>query len=118
VNFHFAFRLAPPVPPCRNPTLFIDFLVRIQYVSSVKKVSVQDLKRQLSAWLAEAARGTQVLITRHRRPVACLSSADLQHLHLGRRFGRGSLKPLLRMATSGRYLEVLSDDRSGDPDGR
>ena len=84
----------------------------------MKKVSVHELKKRLSAWLQEAARGATVLITRHQRPVAYLSSADLQHLHLGRRYGKGTLKPLLRRATGGRYLQVLIEDCKGASDGR
>lgn len=84
----------------------------------MKKVSLQDLKRNLSAIVSEAARGTTVVITKHQRPVAFLSAADLHHLHLGRDFGKASLKPHLKRATRGRYLEVLAEDRRGDPDER
>ena len=84
----------------------------------MKTVSIQELKAKLSSLVAEAARGTTVVITRHRRPVACLTPADQQHLSVGRSFGQGALKPLLRQATRGRYLRILAEDRRGDPDGR
>ena len=79
----------------------------------MKTVSVDELKKNLSALLDEAAAGTPILITRHRRPVATLSAADMHHVHIGARFGRGPLKPLLRAATQGKYLEVLGEDRRG-----
>jgi len=47
----------------------------------------------------------------NRRPIATLSAADMEHVHVGPRFGRGTLKPLLRAPTQGKYLEVLEDDR-------
>ena len=79
----------------------------------MKTVSVDELKRNLSALLDEAAAGARILITRHRRPVAALCAADTQHVNIGPRFGRGPLKPLLRAPTQGKYLEVLAEDRRG-----
>lgn len=58
-----------------------------------------------------AAGGERIVITRHRRPVASLTRADLEHVHVGARAGRGALRPLLRAATRGAYLDVLADDR-------
>ena len=77
----------------------------------MKTVSIDELKRNLSSLVDQAAAGARILITKHRRPVATLSSADMEHVHVGPRFGRGTLKPLLRAPTQGKYLEVLEDDR-------
>ena len=82
----------------------------------MKTVSIDELKRNLASLVA-AAGGERILITRHRRPVASLSRADLEHVHLGALAGRASLKPLLRAATGGAYLEVLVEDRR-PPGGR
>ena len=82
----------------------------------MKTVSIDELKRNLASLVA-AAGGERILITRHRRPVASLSRADLEHVHLGALAGRASLKPLLRAATRGAYLEVLIEDRR-PPGGR
>ena len=60
---------------------------------------------------SEDVRKARILITKHRRPIATLSAADMEHVHVGPRFGRGTLKPLLRAPTQGKYLEVLEDDR-------
>jgi prevent-host-death family protein len=77
----------------------------------MKTVSIDDLKRNLASMIDEAAAGEHILITRHRRPVASLTRADLEHVHVGARFGRGKLRPLLEGPTKGAYLEVLADDR-------
>jgi prevent-host-death family protein len=77
----------------------------------MRSVSIDELKRNLAAIVAAAARGERILITRHRRPVASLSRADLEHVHVGPQAGRASLKPLLRAATRGAYLDVLAEDR-------
>ena len=79
----------------------------------MKQVTIQELKSQLSALINEAAAGARILITKHRRPVACLTPAEDEHVRRGRRFGKGSLKPLLKKGTGGRYLQVLADDRHG-----
>ncbi len=77
----------------------------------MKTVSIDELKRRLSSLIDEAAAGGQILITKHRRPVATLCAADVAHVRVGPRFGRGALKPLLRAPTHGAYLEVLAEDR-------
>ena len=80
----------------------------------MKKVSLYELKRDLSGLVREAAEGEPILITRHERPVATLSSAALEHVHVGSRFGKGKLTPLLRRATRGKYLEALAEDRKAE----
>lgn len=77
----------------------------------MQTVSIDELKRHLSAFVDQAAAGARILITKHRRPVAFLSAADMEHVHIGVRFGRGALKPLLRAPTQGKYLDVLEEDR-------
>jgi prevent-host-death family protein len=79
----------------------------------MKVVSVKELKRRLSAVLAEAAAGVLVVISRHGKPLARITSADLEHLRVGRRFGKARLRPVLRSATRGQYLRVLAEDRAG-----
>lgn len=84
----------------------------------MKTVSLQDLKRHLSALVTEAAKGETILITKHDKPIARLDAAGSQYLHVGDLVGTGGIKRLLRNATKGRYLDILLDDRRGDPDGR
>lgn len=80
---------------------------------AMKVVTILDLKNNLSALIQEAAAGEKIVVTRHGRPVACLTGAGAEHLHVGRRAGKAALRPLLRNATRGRYLAVLADDRHG-----
>jgi prevent-host-death family protein len=79
----------------------------------MKRISIQDLKAALSAAIAEAESGQTILITRHNRTVAQLIPATVVNTHGGSDAG-APLKPLLRRATKGRYLEVLLEDRAGE----
>ena len=82
----------------------------------MKKISIHDLKNSLASVIAEAEEGTDVLVTRHNRPVARLTRPDMGHLHCGARFGSADLKPAVRAKTAGRYLEFLRQDRSSGRD--
>jgi prevent-host-death family protein len=79
----------------------------------MKKVSIYVLKQGLASVIAEAQAGTDVLITRHNKPVARLTGAGAEHLHRGSSFGRANLKPAVRNRTGGRWLEFLVEDRRG-----
>jgi prevent-host-death family protein len=80
----------------------------------MKEVSYQVLKRNLSSCLDRAEAGEELVVTRHRKPVAVLSSARREHVRVGRRFGKGRLTPLFsEAATAGKYLAALIDDRRG-----
>lgn len=81
------------------------------YNQDMKRVSIQDLKAQLSAAIVEAESGATILVTRHNQPVAQLGPARARDVHHGRRAGTGRIKPALRRGTKGRYLAVLMDDR-------
>lgn len=80
----------------------------------MKQISIQDLKKNLSSVLAEAAAGARWLITRHKRSVAELGPAERQHVHVGNQWGRGRIRPLFQAKTQGKYLELLAEDRGGD----
>jgi prevent-host-death family protein len=78
----------------------------------MKLVSIQDLKANLSAVVAEAESGDTIIITRHNAPVAQLSPAGKESIHHGRNVGSGRIRAALKRGTKGRYLEVLLEDRS------
>jgi len=78
----------------------------------MKTVTMDDLKRNLSSLVSEAAAGEQILVTRHRRPVVTPSSAVRGDVHVGVHLGDG-VPPLLHRATQGRILEALRLDRRG-----
>ena len=84
----------------------------------MQTVSLQELKRRLSEIVAQAAAGDTIVVTKHNRPIAQIGAVGDPHVQVGRLFGKGNLKPLLRNATRGCYLEVLQDDRRGERDGR
>ena len=92
----------------RNPVLM---RTRIGYTSVVKKISIQDLKAELSSAISEAEAGETIMITRHNEPVARLSPAHTEHLHRGKLFGRARIVPAVKKSTNGRYLKVLLEDR-------
>ena len=72
------------------------------------------LKQDLASIVAEAEAGTEILITRHNKPVARLTHPGIEHLHTGSNFGKGRLKPAVKGKTAGRYLQILEDDRGSD----
>ena len=61
-------------------------------IKVMKMVSIQGLKAQLSAMVAEAESGDTIIITRHHRPVAQLSPARTESVHRGRSVGSGRIK--------------------------
>ncbi len=77
----------------------------------MRTVPIQELKKNLSSFVDEAAAGGAILITRHKRPLACLISSSLRHVLEGSRFGKGTLRSVLRAPTKGAFLSVLEDDR-------
>jgi prevent-host-death family protein len=78
----------------------------------MKRMSIQALKSQLSAAVAEAESGGIVEITRHNRPVAVLVSAESQHVHRGPRVGTGRITSAVKRGSKGRYMTLLHEDRS------
>jgi antitoxin (DNA-binding transcriptional repressor) of toxin-antitoxin stability system len=77
----------------------------------MKQISIQDLKAQLSATVAEAESGATIVVTRHHEPVAQLGPARAAQVHRGVRVGTWRLEPALKRGTKGRYLTVLMEDR-------
>ena len=78
----------------------------------MKTVPIHELKQQLSQVIAAAESGETMLVTRHKRVVAQIVPPEA-HLHTGSQFGHGSIQPLLKGPTRGRYLDVIADDRRG-----
>lgn len=80
----------------------------------MKLVSIYGLKQGLASIIAEAKAGNEVLITKHNKPVARLTRPGAEYLHFGSQFGKANLKPAVRRKTSGRYLQILEEDRGTD----
>ena len=79
----------------------------------MKEVTIREVKQHLSRYITAASGGEPILITKHGRPVAMLDEADRRHVHVGSHSGRARLRPAMRRATGGRFLEVLMEDRHG-----
>jgi prevent-host-death family protein len=77
----------------------------------MKKVSMYVLKRDLASVISEAEAGTEILVTKHNVPVARLTAPGMQHLRVGERFGKANLKPAIAGRASGRYMQILMEDR-------
>jgi prevent-host-death family protein len=82
----------------------------------MKRVSMQELKSNLSELVDAAAGGEQIWITRHRRLVARLAPAEPPQVHRGARFGKASLRSALKRGTGGRSLAILEEDRRDSRD--
>lgn len=78
----------------------------------MKELSVQELKANLSRWLAAVARGEVFVITRHKRPIAQIAPAQPPDVRTGRLFGKANLTRLAGPPVSG-VLDTLLDDRRG-----
>ena len=77
----------------------------------MNQISIQDLKSKLSAAVSEAESGNTIVITRHNEPVAKLVPAQAEHVHRGKHFGKGGIKPALKSRKRIPYLEALLEDR-------
>ena len=80
----------------------------------MKYVPINELKQDLASIIAEAEAGDDVVITRHNKPVARLIRAEDEHIRRGANFGKAKLKSAIRGKTSGRYLQLLEEDRGAD----
>ena len=78
---------------------------------TMKRISLQTLKAQLSAAVAEAESGQTVLVTRHGEPVAVLGPAGSRHVHRGTAVGAGRVAPALKRGLKGKVLAALQADR-------
>jgi prevent-host-death family protein len=78
----------------------------------MKKVSIQDLKPQLSSVVAEAESGATIVITRHGKPVAQIGPTDPPYVHRGRLVGTYVWPPAVTTGLGARALEVLLEDRA------
>ena len=80
----------------------------------MNRVSIQDLKAQLSSVIARAEAGAMVVITRHGEPVAQLTAVVATGIHRGARVGSGRLRPAIKgglRGPKGLLLATLLDDR-------
>ena len=78
----------------------------------MKQISIQDLKSNLSAVVAEAESGNTIVITRHNQAVAKLIPAHSEKVFRGRDVGKGGSKLAFKRRTKIPYLATLLADRA------
>lgn len=85
----------------------------------MKEISLQELKRHLGRFVELARSGETIVITKHRKPVAKLTAANPRGDHIGKNFGKVSLKRLLRDGPGdglgAEALRILQEDRDAEP---
>ena len=82
----------------------------------MKSISLKLLKQSLSKYTEEAARGETIQITKHNKPFAYLLPAATPFLHAGAQVGRKPLRSIGKLASGGKYLKILKEDRD-EPSG-
>lgn len=80
-------------------------------IRAMERVSIQDLKADLSGAISRAESGDTIVITRHKTPVAQLGPARFPFVHQGRRAGAARLRPAVKPGRHGRALAILLEDR-------
>ncbi len=78
----------------------------------MKKVSLKDLKENLSTWVELAHRGNPVEVMKYNQPFVMIVPLSPPDLHLGVNAGKVQLKACLKGATKGRWLDYLEEDRN------
>jgi prevent-host-death family protein len=84
-------------------------------------VSIQELKQNLSAYLARAEAGESVVVTRHGRPAVRLVAAAATEVVVGPGFGKTKLRKVVPDQLGSEVLRVLAEDRNDRfdrPEGR
>ena len=77
----------------------------------MKSVSINDLKRNLSGYLERAAQGEPIVVTKHRRPWAKLSAVEANHVWVGGRVGKVTLRSVLDAPLPQSAWRLIEDDR-------
>jgi prevent-host-death family protein len=80
----------------------------------MKTVQIQELKRNLSALVEEAAGGERIVITRHNRPIATLAPVPADGVRTGARFGHAHLRPAFPGRQLPSVMDIVAEDRSED----
>jgi prevent-host-death family protein len=75
-------------------------------------VSIQELKQNLSAYLARAEAGEALVVTRHGKPVVRIAAVTQPQVVIGPRFGRTKLTQVVRERVGDEALRHLDEDRA------
>jgi prevent-host-death family protein len=74
-------------------------------------VSIQELKQNLSAYLARAEAGESLIVTRHGRPLVRITAATEPRVVVGPGFGKTKLRQVVRERVGDLALRMLDEDR-------
>jgi antitoxin (DNA-binding transcriptional repressor) of toxin-antitoxin stability system len=77
----------------------------------MKRVSLKELKQNLASWVELAHQGASVEVMKHNQPFAMLVPWNPNELIVGSQVGKVNLKPCLKNATGGKWLDILTEDR-------
>lgn len=77
----------------------------------MKEATIKELKQNLAKYTEMAAAGESVYIKKYNKPYVMLSSTGSQHLLEGSKTGQSLKKSGITEGSSGRYLELLQEDR-------
>lgn len=78
----------------------------------MRKVSLKDLKQNLSAWVEIAHLGEPVEVMKYNQPFVMIVPWNPSELHVGSQVGKAHLKPCLKNATQGKWAAYLDEDRN------
>lgn len=77
----------------------------------MKRVSLKDLKQNLSTWVEIAHQGNPVEVMKYNQPFVMLVPWNPSELHIGSKVGKVQLTPCLENATHGKWAKYLEEDR-------
>ena len=77
----------------------------------MKRVSLKELKQNLSSWVEVAHNGDPVEVLKYNRPFVTIVPWNPSRVRIGSKAGRSQLKPCLENATRGRWQKILNEDR-------
>jgi len=77
----------------------------------MKKVSINELKKDFSAWSEKAAQGESIEITKHNKAFVRLVPSRDSSVHVGKFVGKKDLVAIPSLNTHGKSLHFLDEDR-------
>ena len=77
-----------------------------------KKVSLRELKQNLSKYVRLVSDGHLIEITKFNRPIAILAQPLSHHLHIGKRVGSATIEGVVSKSVRDKALKFLIEDRN------
>ena len=96
----------------RNRAISIEKVDIKVYTFYMKSVNLKDLKKRLSYWVDETAKGNVVEVTRYNKPYIRLVPRTEPSLHYGSKVGKAELESSTKSHAAKQWLKTLLDDRS------